>query len=1330
MPLRIELLGGFRIYQNSNSVTGWKTEQAKDLFKILLSAPGQYFVRDQLIEYLWPESTYEQGARSLRTRVHELRKVIEHGEKPTDSIIETGKEVYRIRPNADLTLDVQDFDHFIKQAQRHQMSGRLQNAIECYQQAINLYKGNYLPEDRYKDWAFQEEQRWRRIYLTALLDQSDCLARRGKYRAAIDCCLRSIEIDDCQEDVYRQVMFYYHLMENRGKALAIYEVCVQVMDKSLDTTPSDPTQILYQQILDGFVPDVDNIYPPSKAKTISGPTPEKLPFMGRQADYDKLIGLLEQSVSGRGQLAIICGRAGVGKSRLAQEVCAYALQQENVCLLQGESTVIGKSLPYQALIQALDAYIIQQSSCDHLPTHSLNSWSTLLDSIESVEKSALSPQEERIRMFQGFVDVLHAIANQHGSVVVYLDNLHWANASTLALLDYALPQLQELPILILAASRIETLDSDHALNHYLQNVRAADEKLITSLIELDNLSIAEIQKLLAQTAPALDGFQLQTITQSIFTETNGNPLYVRAVLKELFTKSILDLNTDGTWHLDLDAIVKRADQIPADIQSLLLQQLERLDEDQQELLGCMSVFGAHVEEQYLRSIWQKLHSDVEVLHLQWLRLIESLEGAMLIQQKGTLLSFDHDRVQEVTYDRLKDFLRRSYHELAIEILEESVPTTSDIPHALLVYHCLRAGRLQEALIYLKPALENAVKGYRNQEALQLAQDGWDAATQLIDKGQEIEFAKTCQWEILLNKANVFDHLAIWPEWAETLETMTALCNPDSNSESWMKLLELKANYSIRISDFESATHEADSLIDKAHKHNRKDFEARGLRLISHAAMMQGDFPKAFDYVHQEEEFGKKDTIFEQAELEYYIAGLCLRTDQYEKASELMERALAMFTEVNAQQEIARLLIDRGILLRRKGDLETSLKMFEQARTLCSENGAIQIESRAFENIGYTLTSMGDYELACSNLLEALYLVQQLNDKRGIALENQNLGWVHYNLGNLEQAKAFYDEALSLFEELGIQMGITEVTHDLAMIETRYGNNHRALIMMKQALQGHQDNRDRRSEATVFRSIGELYLNECQFKKALEMFETSLALNESLGIKIEMMRMHAFLAWASVETGNAKRALKESEKALNLLDVESPHVSLVYWARYKAVGQESEEGHAVIDQAREAVMRIAGKIKDKDLYRSFLNIPLHQSILTAHKASLSKVMNEKDCYELLRQTRWPEGVVCLKCGGDNLRPHGNVEQSAEHRYWCRDCKKTFSDRTGTVFAYRNLPMDKMFQAIKGISDGSIANSKTLAQAIDIHPNSATKLFKDFSKAIKKDALVKALLPHFV
>lgn len=249
--LKIELLGPFYVYRGNHLITAeeWRTDKNRDLLKILLTEPGRDFSQDELLERLWPEGDPKKTQKNLRARVSELRRILEPGlERGRDSrYIKTHHKGYSFDPEGCL-IDVQEFLPCCEEGQRHEEGGDLDRAIRAYQDAVQLYKGDFLAEDFHKDWAIQPRERLRRSYLEVLRRLSNSYVGLGRYEQAISLCEQAAAIKPYREELYRKLMELHWKSGDMAAALAVYQRCKDILHNDLGVAPSEETEVLCRRI--------------------------------------------------------------------------------------------------------------------------------------------------------------------------------------------------------------------------------------------------------------------------------------------------------------------------------------------------------------------------------------------------------------------------------------------------------------------------------------------------------------------------------------------------------------------------------------------------------------------------------------------------------------------------------------------------------------------------------------------------------------------------------------------------------------------------------------------------------------------------------------------------------------------------------------------------------------------------------------------------------------------------------------------------------------------------------------------------------------------------
>lgn len=250
-PLRVYSLGAFEVFRGRDPIppTGWRREKARQLFQLLLTFHASPLDREQILEYLWPDQEPAASARSFKVTLSTLYAALEPGREPgSDSayIVRQGS-VYGLRPEADLWFDSQEMKRLLQQASALHKS-RPVEALPLYEQALEYYQGDFLPDARYETWAAGEREHLAALYLQA----SDALAslylEMQAYPEAIERCQRILNQDDCWERAYRYLMLAYDRLGDSGQIARTYQRCVDTLRQELDVSPSAETAALFSRL--------------------------------------------------------------------------------------------------------------------------------------------------------------------------------------------------------------------------------------------------------------------------------------------------------------------------------------------------------------------------------------------------------------------------------------------------------------------------------------------------------------------------------------------------------------------------------------------------------------------------------------------------------------------------------------------------------------------------------------------------------------------------------------------------------------------------------------------------------------------------------------------------------------------------------------------------------------------------------------------------------------------------------------------------------------------------------------------------------------------------
>jgi predicted ATPase/DNA-binding SARP family transcriptional activator len=317
--LRIALLGSFRVVVHGHEIPAgaWRLQKARSIIKLLALTPELSLHRAQLIDWLWPEFEPVAAANNLHRTLHAARRALGSVKRPgmSSPTLRLHGQLVVLDPAGPLWIDVDAFQHAAREA-------RVNNDANRYREAISLYTGELLPEDRYDDWAAGTREKLRQERLALLAGLADLLQAQGKQADALDVRAEIVREDPFDEIAQVALMRDLAQCGQRGKALAQYHELRSVLSE-IDEAPSEESERLYRDIL-------ARRYPPSSVVTHVDDAPSSrntnLPapltsFIGRKKERAELGSLLDPNRDDP-RLVTLTGPGGSGKTRLALVVAA------------------------------------------------------------------------------------------------------------------------------------------------------------------------------------------------------------------------------------------------------------------------------------------------------------------------------------------------------------------------------------------------------------------------------------------------------------------------------------------------------------------------------------------------------------------------------------------------------------------------------------------------------------------------------------------------------------------------------------------------------------------------------------------------------------------------------------------------------------------------------------------------------------------------------------------------------------------------------------------------------------------------------------------------
>jgi len=732
--IQIYTLGTLRVVRDGYTVaeSDWQTRQARQLLKILITERPRPVSTDRLIDLLWPESASQAAATTLRSAINALRNVLEP-ERPNrapSKYIITQTPGYAFYDHADIWLDVEAFEEALNLAEK---STAPADKLHHLQRAVALYADDYLTSDPYADWVRNERERLRERYLAALLQLAALQAEEGDYTSAIATCRQVLTRDPVRESAYQALMRYQAESGDSASALLTYERCRILLAEELGADPSPLTQAWHQRILNGEVGPHSTAQPMISAPTLLShssalvtvpgellalPQQVLLPvldehagaiFVGRSQEMAEVTACLHAALQGRGGLLVLDGEAGVGKTRLAYQGLQW-VADAGATVISATCQPLEQQLPFAPLSDALGRYLqgLTDEVLHQLPTASLAQLAQLIPSVQdrlpvlrggspfgvtpsyadAFYEPAVQSDDHRQRVMpQGsghaidsLITLLATLAKAR-PLVLFLDDLQWADGDTLAVLSRVAPRLSQWPLFVLLAYRTDDLVENEELNTLLHTLRRTHQPINLTVSRLEQADIQSyVHQMTGQSPPVS-----KRLAAALYQTTQGNALFVTEALRDLQERHLpAPAQEDGWAELVAQWPTEQQPNLNLRgnprVQEIILERLHRLPNPARDLLYLAAVIGRDFSLDLLeRTAPQDPVAALEIL----------LQRRFLVERPDDRLDFSHQLVRQVAYDAMFVLQRRRLHLRVADALA-ALPRAAEIPGEI-AFHYRQAG---------------------------------------------------------------------------------------------------------------------------------------------------------------------------------------------------------------------------------------------------------------------------------------------------------------------------------------------------------------------------------------------------------------------------------------------------------------------------------------------------------------------------------------------------------------------------------------------------------------------------------------------------------------
>lgn len=681
--LGLRLLGGFQLRREARALA-MPAKKAQALLAYLALRPGRPHARESLTTLLWGDVGERQARHSLRQTVFLLRKVFAAARNP--GLVVQGETVTLTPSTVD--VDVVTFERLIRKG--------TPDALDA---AGALYGGPFLDglrvdEDPFEEWLRSERERLRELALEALTRLLAQQVKAGRIEPAIQTAGRLLAFDPLQEGAHRTLIRLYARQGRRAAALRQYQACVAALRKELGVEPDPETQRLYREILQQQAK-------PSAAVR-AGVAAAETPLIGRETELVHLRRMLREILRGQGRVVLLTGEAGIGKSRLIEELAAEATRHGCRVLL-GRAYETEQILPFRPWVDALRAGAItsEPDVLAGLPPGWRGELVRLFPELSAPGvRPPITPQDH-VRLFE-VVDALVAHVAARQPLILALEDLHWADELSLRLFSFIGRRLRARGQLLLGTAREEELPDAPILRRLLHELGPEAHVEHVTLAALSERSTAGLVGALARAGSSRS--RVAELAQRVWAISEGNPFVIVETMRAL--QDDRGLEPTGL-------------SLPHRVREVLTSRLERLG-----ATGLLLVAVAAVIEREFS--FRELQQASGRSRRETAEGLEELVRRRILHAVGERFDFTHAWIRRVVYDDLLAPRRQALHAAVGEALERVHPDVLDQVYDRLAYHFSRADEPAKAFDYLMRLADRTARSYAFEEATRILREarGW------------------------------------------------------------------------------------------------------------------------------------------------------------------------------------------------------------------------------------------------------------------------------------------------------------------------------------------------------------------------------------------------------------------------------------------------------------------------------------------------------------------------------------------------------------------------------------------------------------------------------
>ncbi|RPJ49587.1 MAG: hypothetical protein EHM21_06715, partial [Chloroflexi bacterium] len=715
----------------------------------------------------------------------------------------------------------------------------------------------------------------------------------------------------------------------------------------------------------------------------------------------------------------------------------------------------------------------------------------------------LPPNEERLRLFDNVSRFFGRLADEHG-LLLFIDDLHWADQGTLSLLYYILRDLRQKRVMVLAAYREIELDRTHPLAAALVDWNR--ERLATR-IPLNRLSFEDTGAMLA-TLFGQESVSAE-FAQAMYAETEGNPFFLEEVVKALIEQGQIYRENNQWERKEVSELT-----IPQSVKEAIGRRLNRLSKACVDMLHTAAALG----KDFLFSELAAASSTDEDLLLN--ALDEAAAAQLLYAEGRESFVFTHDKIREVLYEELNPIRRKRMHQRIGEGLEQLHSADVQAYAQELAHHFTESGDLTRGLRYAKLAAEQARRLFALEDALRYYEKCLEAAEALNQPGDlawiyqalaEVysirgpvskaiehydlaialtpdpkkrgaikaragaEYAsvgdargidyinealqdldpETQSNEVALATAMLaryYHYRAIHSKAIEYLEKARALAEPAQDPETLSLIYSYLAGAHQHLTQYKESMDWARKCIELGNRTQAPQAVAYGYEFLAEDSMAMGDWREALDYARQDREIGEKIGAKNRITWSMYCRAYAELLSGDITAAEKDARITRQMADEIGDTRVA--IMTNGLRIMALADLGRDDEAAALASQILGEADQIQhatIQALALHAVSYWQIGNGQYQTALAHYRRAEELISGTENVWMPMMYRPYLGLALVEAGHIPEAEKILTETLAVSRKANSRFCEAQALRAQSQVHASLNQPENALVAVNQSI---------------------------------------------------------------------------------------------------------------------------------------------------------------------------------------------------------------------------------------------------------------------------------------